>query len=184
MDWQTLWTYVGPPLAGAASWLAASRYLGDWWLEGVRTRHSAKLTEAQNTFAMGATSHMATIAFDKHIAFCEEYVGETSRALYARVREGLAYEPPDAGRFLTIRQRWVVWLTRDIEARLDRFEADLRRFDAGAAFYRPDGMPESNKQIIEVRVKEIVADLREILGIEQLTAIRKNLILRSSKDAS
>ena len=32
------------------------------------------LQAAQNGFAVGATSHMASVAFDKHVGFSEEYV--------------------------------------------------------------------------------------------------------------
>jgi hypothetical protein len=35
---------------------------------------SVRLEEAKNRFTVGATSHMAIVAFDKHVQFCEEYV--------------------------------------------------------------------------------------------------------------
>jgi hypothetical protein len=46
-----------------------SRYLGDRLLEGAKPQHAIDLAEAQNAFSMGATSHMAAVAFDKHIGF-------------------------------------------------------------------------------------------------------------------
>ena len=39
------------------------------------------LLEAQNAFSIGATSHMAIVAFDKHVTFCEEYLGEMYQTL-------------------------------------------------------------------------------------------------------
>jgi hypothetical protein len=33
-----------------------------------------QLEEFRNRFALGATSHMANVAFDKYVEFCEEYM--------------------------------------------------------------------------------------------------------------
>lgn len=43
---------------------------------------------AQNRFSLGASSHMANVAFDKHVQFSEEYAEEVHKALTTLVREG------------------------------------------------------------------------------------------------
>ena len=45
------------------------------------------LQTAQNGFALGANSHMANTAFDKHVQFSEEYVSEAHATLRTLFRE-------------------------------------------------------------------------------------------------
>ncbi|HUU12828.1 MAG TPA: hypothetical protein VM182_03850, partial [Terriglobia bacterium] len=54
----------------------------------VAYERSLLLLEAQNSFSIGTTSHMANVAFDKHVLFCEEYVTEMFKALTTLFREG------------------------------------------------------------------------------------------------
>jgi hypothetical protein len=128
---------------------------------------------------MGATSHMATVAFDKHIGFCEEYVEEMSKALYTLIQDGPTYKPLNISDFSRIRQKWALWLTQDIEDRLDRFEDHIAKIGAAAQFWDANGAPESNER----NIKPIVAYLRNTLAIEELTVLRKELVARSSKQS-
>jgi hypothetical protein len=83
-----LWTVLQNILGaagGTALVLLLAKYLGDRSLQRVTQQHSKEQAEAQNAFSMGATSHMATVAFDKHIGFCEEYVEQMSKALYTLI---------------------------------------------------------------------------------------------------
>ena len=43
---------------------------------------------AQNRFSLGASSHMANVAFDKHVQFSEEYAEEVYKALGTLFRKG------------------------------------------------------------------------------------------------
>lgn len=67
--------------------------------------------------------------------------------------------------------------TQDIEVELDRFEDGLLRIGADAQFFGADGAPEWNEQ----DAKPIIAYLRHTLAVEELTALRKDLVARSSK---
>ena len=49
---------------------------------------SLLILESQNSFSIGANSHMAGVAFDKYSSFCEEYVAEMFNALTTLTREG------------------------------------------------------------------------------------------------
>src|SRR5216683_7388179 len=46
------------------------------------------IIEAQNSFSIGATSHVAEVAFDKSALFCEEYIAEMFRTLTTLTRDG------------------------------------------------------------------------------------------------
>ena len=48
---------------------------------GLRKAHEIEMEEAKNRFTVGAASHMANVAFDKHVQFCEAYSGEMFSAL-------------------------------------------------------------------------------------------------------
>ncbi len=134
----------------------------------------------QNAFSMGATSHMATVAFDKYVCFCEEYVEAMSNVLYALIQEEAKKKPLDARALSKIRQKWALWLTDDIERKLDQFERDIAKIGSDAQVLDANGAPVSN----ELSIKIVVAALREVLATEELTALRKELVLRSLKRPS
>jgi hypothetical protein len=131
----------------------------------------------QNAFSIGATSHMATVAFDKHIGFCEEYVEAMFSALYSLIQEGTKGKPLEARDFFRIRQKWALWLTHEIEIKLDRFERDIGKIGAEAQVLDANGAPLSD----ELSIKRVIADLREALATEELTALRSELVSRSLK---
>jgi hypothetical protein len=177
MDWWVVLQSVLGAAGGTALVLLLAKYLGDRSLQRLTQRHSKEQAEMQNAFSVGATSHMATVAFDRYTSFCEEYVGEISRALYALIQDGPRYKPMSAVDFSSIRRKWALWLTQDIEVELDRFEDGLLRIGADAQFFGADGAPEWNEQ----DAKPIIAYLRHTLAVEELTALRKDLVARSSK---
>src|SRR5260370_26917350 len=88
---------------------------------------SVRLGEAKNRFTVGATSHMANVAFDKHVQFCEEYTAEVNRTLTFLFRRGPHGDVlQHANALADIRTNWTVWLTPEIETQLIRFEGALR----------------------------------------------------------
>lgn len=46
------------------------------------------LQQQQNQFTLGAASHMANVAFDKHVEFCEEYISEMHKTVSTLFTEG------------------------------------------------------------------------------------------------
>lgn len=176
MDWPTFLS----SLAGSAipvtiaAWLLKS--LSDRSIERQKAQQSRELLETQNAFAVGATSHMATVAFDKHIGFCEEYVEEMYKALYTLIQNGSTEEPLDPRRFSRIRQKWALWLTHEIETNLDQFEITVTQIIGGAAQDVDANGPVSNER----SVTRNIAYLREVLHTEELTALRNELVIRSS----
>lgn len=129
----------------------------------------------QNTFSTGATSHMATVAFDKHICFCEAYGKEVSKALQSLAQE-TSQEPFDVGRLSRIRQDWALWLTNEIDNWLERYERRIAQLGGEAPSVDADG----NRVWNDSSIKTAIAFLRGILRTEELTALRNELVTRSS----
>ena len=110
------------------------------------------LLDAQNHFSLGATSHMASVAFDKHVEFCEEYVAEVHKALHTLFREGPTENVfPHTAALYAIQQKYAVWLTPKIEVELEQFEAALRKIGANDAYLKiAEGAPDRQQHVAEM----------------------------------
>jgi hypothetical protein len=168
-----------------------------------------KQLEAQRRefqFAMGSTSHMANVAFDKHVEFCEKYVAELNSAVRTLYREGESERAlTHAQALYAIREQYFVWLSSRIDSELDTFESALRKLGADAIFIatttghegyaaqrllriernfelfsRILGL-ESNEGIQEESmIGALKSKVREILVVEELTWLREHLIKQAS----
>lgn len=154
----------------------------------------------QHRFLLGATSHMANVAFDKHVAFVEAYIAETQLAIQTLWRDGPDKSAlPHAGNLYGLRQKFAPWLTDDIDDQLEHFESTFREIGASAHYVRTmtdsENWAEQSKKIYkrfaevmgwdewegENLTKErtttlLLAKLRAILGTEELTVLRMALI--------
>lgn len=161
------------------------------------------IVETQNRFALGASSHMANIAFDKHVEFCEEYVAEMQNTLITLFREGPTPKALEHSSALYgIQQKYRVWLTPELEFELDRFESALRNIGATAGYIRDAQDAEDRQKRIErmystfnevvgveqwkgaklteeVAMGMVIRRLRAVLGIAELTSMRKTLITKA-----
>lgn len=170
------------------------------------------LQDHQNRFVLGAGSHMANVAFDKHVKFCEKYVGEAHKVLSTMYRDG-----PSADIFehlkelMKVRQDYAVWLTVEVERKLDIFEGALRKMQSSAAFVsttaggfseysenqRPkhlDRMYKIFAQVTgekewdgeeltdELAIHSQVRYLRDILGVEELSRIRQEIVTKAMSE--
>lgn len=165
------------------------------------------MQESQNRFVIGAGSHMAKVAFDKHVEFAEAYMKEAQATLVTLFRQG---PTPDvlkhAWNLREIRERYLVWLTAAVEASLDPFEAAFREIGANAGYIRDMqgsteegearqkalenmynrlaqvmGMKEWRDQRVsdELAITNLTRKLREILGTEELTKLRNSILQRA-----
>jgi len=161
------------------------------------------LQQQQQAFNLGAASHMAGKAFDKHAEFCENYMAEVHLTVATLFREGptqLALE--HASNLRQLKNRYSAWLTKNILDGLVPFEAALRKI--GASSYLVEAlrgtadptrqqaitdMYEVFKEVMqigevgamatektEITIEAVEHKLRAILGIEQLTEIRQHLV--------
>lgn len=158
------------------------------------------LQTGQHGFALGATSHMAAVAFDKHVEFSERYLEETNRTLATLNRLGPTEEALEhATKLHGIRRDSALWLTPAIETALEKFESALRRIGANKHFVdvavdHPDrsaridemfvtfaevmDMPQWQEKPVTVErgSRAVLQRLREILGTEELTRLREKLV--------
>ena len=161
---------------------------------------SLLILESQNSFSIGATSHMAGIAFDKYSEFCEEYVREMYEALTTLTREGPRKSALTHGdNLIKIRRKWAVWLTPAMDEALWHFEKALRTIGVDAhiletapgsgeyiaemysTFARVIGLEkwEGEQLTDELTVTAVINQLRRILGTEELSRLRAELVTRA-----
>jgi hypothetical protein len=162
------------------------------------------LQSNQQRFDLGVTSHMANVAFDKHAIFCEEYVAELHATLRILIREyATALALTQANKLVAIRIKHSVWLTADIESKLEPIDLALRKMGATAwlqgnnpsaavASGRLEEMhdlfadvvglqKEEGKAVDEaIAITSILEKVREILGVRQLTELRQRLLKQNA----
>lgn len=103
-----------------------------------RLEHERRQEAVRRAFD-SAGSHMAVIAFDKYVQFCEEYTDLFRDALRELVQTGphknaLSYSA-DLSR---LRTRWALWVTADVNALLEKFEKVLRQMGSDAHMSAPE----------------------------------------------
>lgn len=162
-----------------------------------------KAKDSENTFSIGATSHMANVAFDKHVQFCEEYFAKMVEITEGMLRSGPNVQAvSDASALLAVRIKWAVWLTSDTEQALEPFEKAVREVGADAYLLKEGGVFDERPMVVK-RVYSVYADLlgikefdgsktgsdrtvqavleklRNVLGIRELTELRSRFIQRA-----
>ena len=165
---------------------------------------SVRLEETKNRFTVGATSHMANVAFDKHVEFCEAYADEVNSTLSFLFRRG-----PDqdvlqkANALADLRTKWSVWLTPEVDAKLFKFEGALRTIGANAWLLGELRAGEDRAKAIrnaygtfaavlgwenwqgeavrrDLAAERVIEGLKKVLGIGELTQLRSELIRRAT----
>lgn len=187
--------------------------IGKIVLDEVTHQRAINLQERQNNFVLGAASHMAIIAFDKHVEFCEEYVQEAYDALKLLFKHGPHEKALDhGGKLGLIRQNFAIWLTDEYEKRLTRFEDAFRKVGAAAMtlqaaqnmqarseslppnlidnmyrdFARVMGWREWRGEELtdDAAVSSLVRELRSLLGTEELSTMRAKLVEKAVRKVS
>jgi len=166
---------------------------------------SLLMQELQNSFSIGAASHMANVAFDKHVSFSEEYVSKMFDILAELFREGPRKTAVDrAGELVEIRKKWSLWITSQVETDLEKFERTVRSIGAHALVVEADSAGADRMRSVklmykqfaevmgskvmgstqwegediseEVALHRIIGILRKVLGVEELTRLRTQLV--------
>jgi hypothetical protein len=167
---------------------------------------SVRMEEAKNRFTVGAMSHMADVAFDKHVSFCEEYTTAVYHAMTTLFRRGPHEEAlVEAGALADIRIKWDIWLAPEVTTELGKFEGALRKIGANAMLlrdlradeHRTEAIQEAYGTFAEVMgfetwqgkavtkertVEKVVEKLRKVLGVGELTHLRSELVERASQN--
>lgn len=174
----------------------------------------AKLTQdLEHAFAVGSSSHMANVAFDKHVKFCEDYAAglrEAMKLLYTHVTTPKAIDA--AAALYRLRHDQALWLTPEMEAPLMKIEQALRSLGAGQHRLETDGRLEEEEHFeINTRIHRLFSDLvgkeflgpppdgerydddlaignavrglGRVLGVDDLTHLRKQILRDAAKRA-
>jgi len=162
-----------------------------------------KTKDSENAFSIGALSHMAEVAFNKHVEFCDEYIKKTIDVIDKLLQSGPDQEAMRlASGLLAVRQRWVVWLTPEIEHALEPFERAVRKVGTDSWLLKNSASFDDRHKVVErvyaiysevLGIKEfnggevssektvqtIVDELRRVLGIKELTELRSRFVRRA-----
>lgn len=171
---------------------------------------SLLVKEAENRFVLGIGSHMGNTAFDKHVEFSETYIREVQAALVTLLREGPSEGALKHGWALSeIRNKYVIWLTPELEEALSPFEAALREIGANAHYVEAlrgskedsDGRSKAleamfnrfaqvmgfkewhgQKLTDDLAISALIRHLRNILGTEALTSLRSSILAKATSE--
>lgn len=177
-----------------------------WEILQSNIEHQHRLEEksAENAFILSATSHMAQKAFDKHVSFCEEYLIKVDEGLIILFQEGPTKRALGiSAELYGIRKKYIVWETTDVSQLLNKFEQALRNIGADEFYLDHVPVGTERTQIVnrlystfkdvttfqelpnnptpEIAVANIIAGLRDHLGVPQLTALRKFYLSEATK---
>ncbi|MBC8180016.1 hypothetical protein H8E88_02720 [candidate division KSB1 bacterium] len=161
------------------------------------------LVSQQQLFNLGASSHMANVAFDKHVEFCEKYMKEVHIVIQTLFSKGPTTEVlQNLQNFHEIKRQYSAWLPQDITLKLKSFEDAINKIgslshlvdaakqnDHESTMKSFDEMYDILKKLLNLEkqqnldtdfaVEQVKQKVRSILGIEELTQIRKLLINES-----
>jgi hypothetical protein len=174
--------------------------------DAINFERSLIMEDAKNRFTIGATSHMANTAFDKHVQFAEEYVAKMYVALACLFQKGPTAEVlPFAIELVEIRRKWSLWVTTEIENELQSYERALFTIANNERMvskypeldFRQKLISEMFQLLVEVigekqwegkptqgdiATQKIIDSLRRVLGISVLTQLRAELVKQASKE--
>ena len=160
------------------------------------------IKQREEFFNLSVTSHMATVAFDKHAAFCEDYVARVNKGVGELFRDGPSKNAMSIVQDLaSIRQKHAPWVPADVLNGLKPFEEALWKVginagyvaDVGDAHDRGDRIDEMYKifsqvlgqpwqgteQRSEVRIEQVLVYIQGVLGIEELHELRTTVVRRA-----
>lgn len=189
---------AGTPAIGAL-------ILALWQLFRDEAAHEKQL-ELENQkqfFSLSVTSHMANVAFDKHVTFSEEYVAEVIKGTQEMGRDG---PNPNALKFANnltlIRLKHAPWVSDKITAELEKLEKALRTVGALTGLLESSPPAMNRQQVVakawgtylavlgesvgpgesnpEIAADRAISHLRSVLGISELTQLRQKIIERAA----
>jgi len=144
------------------------------------------------------TSHMANVAFDRHVQFSEQYIARMQQGLTELFRTG---PPGESLKFcselIDIRLSFRAWITEDVEAKVMPLENALRQM--GARKFALEGLapgPERTRVVNEMyqvfanvtgvkgegevdetlAPRRIITHLQDLLGVQQLGRLRRAVV--------
>lgn len=158
-----------------------------------------ELQRKQQLFNLGIASHMANVAFDKHVQFSEQYIARMQQGLTDLFQKGPTKESLRfCGDLADIRRSFAAWITKDFKDKITPFEDALYKICASEMIlnHLPVGEKRSRevdqmyqifsevlslpseKGSVDERVApdRILSHLQHLLGVEQLSRLRAAVI--------
>ena len=157
----------------------------------------------KNDFDLAVASHMANQVFDKHSVFCDEYLSEMNKGIRELVARGPHKETIKITIALSnIRQKHTAWLTKEIDSQLSQVEYALQLISADEHYLDHLPVGDKRKEVVESAYKkfktllsikepedtsktthekevafaDILDFLRSLLGVNELTALRQQVV--------
>jgi hypothetical protein len=168
---------------------------------------SLAIQRDQQHFILGVTSHMANVAFDKHVEFCERYISKMQETLSTLFSEGPTRKCLELSSVLAnIRLSSRTWLTSDIQDKILPFEDALTKIAIKHIELESLPVGEKRTQVVEamhntfadvlglsrlegrgdndeeVAARRIMDHLQAILGVKQLVQLRVSLVDEAVKN--
>lgn len=166
-----------------------------------------QLQDGEHVFALGVTSHMSSVAFDKHVEFCESYMMEVHETIIILFREGPTQKAMDCAQKLwALKKTYAAWIPKSVGIGLEPFEDALNKIGATSHLVealsseggsgRVEAINESFnifanvmgiKKIHddapdhseEIAIEYVKDKVRDILGINELFEIREFVVKKS-----
>jgi hypothetical protein len=165
------------------------------WRDKRAHERSLELLIRQQDNSLAIASHMATVVFDRQVAFCEAYFEKAHNTLLELFTTGPKAIALEQAKELTrIRTRYSPWLSPQIESGLLPFEHALREIGVDAQLIETN-LPQPDHSIFvhkmyeafiklshitepiggdspEEAITSIITHLRNVLGVAKLTNLR------------
>ncbi len=158
-----------------------------------------ELQRKQELFNLGIASHMANVAFDKHVQFSEQYLARMQQGLSELFQKGPTKESLKfCGELADIRRSFLAWITKDLKDKITPFEDALYKIGSSGIildhlpvgekrsqevdqmyqiFSEVLGLPREKGSVDErVAPDRILGHLQHLLGVEQLSRLRAAVI--------
>ena len=161
-----------------------------------------KIKEEDRLHALSVSSHMAIVAFNKHAEFSEKYLEVMRKGLVELTARGPCKEALKlAGDLRETRLDYAAWVTQDTRDLLLPFEKALTQIGINHVILKdlPVGDKRSTTvqeaadlfmQVMEfeqgteekqIGVSKVVERIQDLLGINELTQMRKQVIKQANK---
>lgn len=158
-----------------------------------------ELQVKQQLFNLSVASHMATVAFDKHVQFSEQYLTRMQQGLTELFQNGPTKESLKfCGDLADIRRAFMAWITKDLKDKITPFEEALYKIGASGIILNRLPVGEARDREVEqmyqifsevlalpkeegsvnerVAPDRILSHLQHLLGVEELSRLRAAVI--------
>lgn len=190
-------------LTGLISTPGVIAFLGILWQiyrENIQHEMQKEIQNREHNFHLTIFSHMANVAFDKHVEFSEKYILKFQEIITKIIVEETDEPFKYVRELANIRFEYTTWLTSemtkdiiDIEEMINEMFAKERHADRASNGQKRNTLLEDASKIFQELIKGNEKDkkgsaiarltdiLQNILGIKELTVLRKNILKKAIK---